>query len=458
MSIKIPVPSKEELIELYNQSGISISELARRYNTSNPTIRKWLQSYDIKRKSHKQISTEVNQSKKYKVPDRDTFMSLYKNNSIKFLESYYGVSQETIYYWLNVLDIKKVSSSDKLSLVKTRNFIDSLPSKDDIIKLYNKEKNIKKTADVIGISSSYLRKYLHDNNIEIIKNWISVIEQEIFDYCISVDPDGDWIQCDRTLINPYELDIVSHKRKIAIEYCGLYWHSELSGNKTSTYHATKRKMCEDKGYKLLTIFESDDMNKVYNLLNHLIGSNEKIYARNTDFRIIDNDTSKIFNDKFHMHDDHNASIKTGLYHNDELVMVATFGKSRYNKSYDYECIRMTSHGNYRIVGGVSKIIKNTMKIFDMKSIITYADLRFGDGNTYIQSGFEYSHESPPNYWYFNKKANKLHSRVQFQKHKLKYKLEYFDSNLTEWENMKMNNWDRIWDCGNKVYFMVNKTL
>ena len=38
--------------------------------------------------------------------------------------------------------------------------------------------------------------------------------------------------------------------------------------------------------------------------------------------------------------------------------------------------------------------------------------------------------------------------MAFQKHKLKNLLSVFDSNLTEWENMKNNGFDRIWDCGN----------
>jgi len=34
---------------------------------------------------------------------------------------------------------------------------------------------------------------------------------------------------------------------------------------------------------------------------------------------------------------------------------------------------------------------------------------------------------------------------------LSEKLELFDPALTEWENMQLNGYDRIWDCGNRVY-------
>ncbi len=37
------------------------------------------------------------------------------------------------------------------------------------------------------------------------------------------------------------------------------------------------------------------------------------------------------------------------------------------------------------------------------------------------------------------------------KHKLPKLLEKFDNELTEWENMQINGFDRIWDCGNNVF-------
>jgi hypothetical protein len=32
-------------------------------------------------------------------------------------------------------------------------------------------------------------------------------------------------------------------------------------------------------------------------------------------------------------------------------------------------------------------------------------------------------------------------------------LKVYDPNLSEWENMKNNGYDRIWDCGNSKYFI-----
>jgi hypothetical protein len=55
--------------------------------------------------------------------------------------------------------------------------------------------------------------------------------------------------------------------------------------------------------------------------------------------------------------------------------------------------------------------------------------------------------------------NILYSRNQFQKHKLKKyylegKLSSFDNNLTETQNMFNNNYRKIYDYGNMIFFKI----
>jgi very-short-patch-repair endonuclease len=66
-------------------------------------------------------------------------------------------------------------------------------------------------------------------------------------------------QGDRSIINPFELDMVFPDHKIAVEYCGLYWHSEASSGKGRDYHYNKMLKANKKGYRLITIF-SDEWN------------------------------------------------------------------------------------------------------------------------------------------------------------------------------------------------------
>jgi len=72
---------------------------------------------------------------------------------------------------------------------------------------------------------------------------------------------------------------------------------------------------------------------------------------------------------------------------------------------------------------------------------------------YLKLGFNKSHVSHPNYWYFKNK--KIFNRLKFQKHKLSNILDNYNETLSEWENMKNNGYNRIWDCGNDVYILEN---
>ena len=66
----------------------------------------------------------------------------------------------------------------------------------------------------------------------------------------------------------------------------------------------------------------------------------------------------------------------------------------------------------------------------------------------MQCGFEYIKNTSPNYFYTTgNKFLPLYSRQQFQKHKLEKKLEDFNHNLSEAQNMFNNGFRRIWDAG-----------
>jgi very-short-patch-repair endonuclease len=82
---------------------------------------------------------------------------------------------------------------------------------------------------------------------------------------------------DRTLIKPYELDFILEEYKIAIEVDGVVWHSEKFG-KSKDYHIMKTKLCNDRGYSLIHIYEDEinnDFENVKQILLKNINSSEK---------------------------------------------------------------------------------------------------------------------------------------------------------------------------------------
>jgi hypothetical protein len=72
----------------------------------------------------------------------------------------------------------------------------------------------------------------------------------------------------RNVIPPYELDIFIPEKNLAIEYCGLYWHSDIKG-KSKDYHLNKYTMCMDKGVRLLTVFEDEYLTSSQEVLNRI---------------------------------------------------------------------------------------------------------------------------------------------------------------------------------------------
>ena len=47
---------------------------------------------------------------------------------------------------------------------------------------------------------------------------------------------------------------------LAVEYCGLYWHSEVGGRKERDYHRKKYDLCTKAGIRLITVFEDEYIN------------------------------------------------------------------------------------------------------------------------------------------------------------------------------------------------------
>lgn len=283
-----------------------------------------------------------------------------------------------------------------------------------------------------------------------------------FDYIKGLIPNEEVLYDDRKTLNGLELDIHVPQRKFAIEYDGIAFHSfgksthspfnnykDEPLNKNS--HLIKTELCEDLDIQLFHIFSSDNQDIWNSMISNKLGLSRKIPGRKTIVKEVPNKDAKDFQIENHLQGFVNSSIKLGLYYEDELVSLMTFGKSRYTKTAEYELIRFCSLRNTTVQGGASKLLKHFEKTYNPKSIVSYANRRWSTGNLYNQLGFELSHVSPPNYFYFKLNENILHSRVKFQKHKLSGILDNFDPSKTESENLYDNNYRKIYDSGNLVY-------
>jgi hypothetical protein len=259
----------------------------------------------------------------------------------------------------------------------------------------------------------------------------------------------------KTIIPPFELDIYIPDKKFAIEFDGLYWHDDDKITDYN-YHVNKTMMCNSSGIQLVHIFENEWLLKtgiVKSRLKNLLGIYDNaIFARKCIVKEIDSKTSYIFQNENHIQGAVNAKVNIGLFFNDELISLMTFGKTRFSKKYEWELVRFCNKLNYHIPGAAGKLLKFFERRYKPNSLVSYADRRWSIGKLYTALGFKLDHISKPDYWYF--KQNKefiLESRIKFQKHKLHKILNIFDPTKTEVENMKANGYHRIFDCGNLVF-------
>lgn len=264
---------------------------------------------------------------------------------------------------------------------------------------------------------------------------------------------------DRTILDGKEIDLVFNNQKLCVEYNGLFWHSELLLNKRGedgvNYHLNKTNACESKGYTLFHIFDTDDLDIWKSMINNKLGLNNIVYARECIVKSLDSKECSLFLKENHLQGLCNSKIRYGLFYNNELVEVITFGKPRFNKNYDYELLRLCSKKYTTVVGGASKLFKHFLKQVGKCKIISYANRRFSKGEIYKTLGFTWLRNTKPNYFYFE--HNNILSRNKCQKHKLKQLLgNNFDDSLSEVNNMLNNGYNRVFDCGNMVFEYINK--
>jgi hypothetical protein len=259
-----------------------------------------------------------------------------------------------------------------------------------------------------------------------------------------------------TLLDKKEIDIYIPSKKIAIEYNGLYWHSDKF--KEKNYHLDKTEKCEQLGIRLIHIFE-DELTHAPDIVKSkiidILGlTPNKIFARKTIIKEVSNKESVKFLTKNHLQGHSSASIRIGLFYNEELVSLMTFCKPKKKNGgiNVYELNRFANKLNTNIIGGASKILKYFIKTYNPIEIISFADKRWSIGNLYVKLGFVIVRINKPDYWYC-KSTKRIHKSF-FRKEKLSKKINIVGE-FKEWDVVSQLGYNRIWDCG-KITFQWKK--
>lgn len=196
----------------------------------------------------------------------------------------------------------------------------------------------------------------------------------------------------RTVIPPYEVDLFCPDYGLAVEYCGLWWHSVDRG-KSKSYHLEKHVRCEQEGIRLITIFEDewlDGPERVKSVLRHCVGKSPRgVGARKTKIEKIPWNRARPFLNQYHLQGAGSPGIvQYGAFDGDDLIGVAVFGLSSGERSRkEIELKRYVCDGRNH-PGLASKMFHHGMGENDWKEIVAYVDRRWFTGSFKYESGFQ----------------------------------------------------------------------
>ncbi len=416
--------TKSELEELYLNQLLPLSQIAKKLNICNESCNKIIKFYNLSRDRGKVMSKLLtNNTKKLqfhneiksKIP-RDLLYKYYVEEDHGYKESikYFNIAQNQFDKLCINYNIRKDKS--KINFKNLSNKYTQYGSKEKYFKHITqkqKETRIKNSGSIkesynkgfIKIKNTLLKKYgveclfNHPDLLNIKKkfskpnnkfanllNYYNIhYEREFNLHLKSFD-----FKCNNILIeiNPsitHNINYNPYNKKD--NYKGL----------DSNYHFNKTKLARDNNYRCINIWDWDDEEKIIKSLQ----PKQPIYARKCIIKeikekyIINN-----FENLYHFQCKcNNQKICLGLYYNDELIQIMTFGKPRYNKKYEYELLRLCTKFDYYVIGGAEKLFKYFINNYNPESIISYCDYSKFTGDVYIKLGMKLKRVTPSLHWY-----------------------------------------------------------
>ncbi len=351
-------------------------------------------------------------------------------------------------------EIKKILSKPKI----TEAVFSLLNNKTWLIEEYIvKERSLVDIADELGVYYGTVGEYCRKFNFKIRQRTnYSREEQRV---CEFLDELGiSYIRNDWDILGNKELDIYIPKFNLGIEINGLYWHS-FNPNCTHTpkieirdRHISKTNLANINGVKLIQITDFEINNKteiIKSIIRTNLGLSKRYYARKTTIAPVTKDVEKKFLIENHLQGYISSEIALGLYIDNSLLSIMTFGKSRFSKIADTELLRVATKKDCIIVGGFEKLFKYFLVTFSGKSIVSYCDRSKFSGDLYRKIGFTSESKIQPGYFWTQ--GNYPISRQRCQKRNLSKWLINYDKDKSESDNLFSQGYRRYWDCGQQTW-------
>lgn len=312
-------------------------------------------------------------------------------------------------------------------------------------------------------------------------------ETEILEYIHSILPlDTQVLSSDRKAIGK-ELDIYIPSKNIAIEFNGVYWHSDKNPKITQTYHYDKWLLCKQQGIQLIQIWEDEWALKqevVKSMLAHKLNASTspRVSGRKTNVEEIPTHVAREFFDTYHIQGFASATHYLALTVSDKVantvaqpiasaaeamsglalsgvrlpaekglegrtvvaVLALKVERVKDSEQKTGNIVRYATSAN--VVGGFTKLLARVERDYGLSSMYTFSDNCVSDGKLYSSTGFTAVKDLKPDYMYVT--GNRRY-------HKFGYRLKRFktdpallwEDGLSERELATLNRLHRIWDAG-----------
>lgn len=425
------IPTREQLIQLNHVENKNRQQIAKMFGVSITPVQRWFKEYNIQ---------YVNQ-RLYKRPSKEELVDLHHNQKLPIAEisKKFNVAQRYCTNWFKEYNIKI------LKIRRLRKF-----NVDDTT-LYNMHYVEKKSFKQMGIELNVSGR--------AVALWFKARGWKCKFYGVGTTsgPERDIIKflnehnitAKKEYLDKIEYDIVVPTHNLAIEYCGLRWHSELY-QPNKLIHLNKLKIATNHNYQLLTIFEDEWLER-QDICKSIILSKIKIYhykyyARKLLLKVVDSTTAQSFYEDNHLQGrTSNVLDSWGLYDDGNLVACLSISRHPRGRS-SYVLSRLCFKKYTNVVGGAARLLKIALKHYPQ--IITWSDNRWSTGEIYKQLGFTKHSDIRPDYSYVKRQK-------RFGKQSKQKRVIGCPPNVKEHEYMKSLGYSRIWDCG-KVCWVINR--
>lgn len=337
-----------------------------------------------------------------------------------------------------------------------------------IQKHYTRQPTYLELSQDLGVCDTTISYYVCNYDLKDIVQVNSVfsqMENEVLDILYQYFDKSDIVCHCRKIIPPQEIDIYIPKLKLGFECNPSCTHNSDFGfiyadNKLHyKYHMNKTDACNAVGVRLFHIFGYDWVNNkdvMQSMILNAIGQTPvRIYGRQTDIQEVDFQTASQFLVDNHRQGYTMSKVRLGLYHNNKLVMLMTFGKlrnsqGRRNDEDTWELVRCCACKNTVVIGGASKLFKHFCKMYHPSKVVSFSDRSTTSGNLYELLQFTSVSISDPGYVWVNLETEQYYKRVTCQKSNLPKLFNEPDLDIehqTETDIMCAHGYGRVFDSG-----------